>query len=107
MACSNLGEESICFKDLDKFVKTAKNETFPEFEKTYGEYVDHQIRFFDEIIMILETKMEEAKQSFQWEKKKSLLKSEVFLWYSRCSPLMKEKEQICLDQCKNLFSKLE
>ena len=107
VTCANLGEESICFQDFYEYMETASNKTLTELEKTYAEYVDHQIKFFDEMITILETKMDEAKQTFFWEKKKSILKSEVFSWCSRCSPMMKEKEQICLEQCTILFTKLE
>ena len=107
VTCSNLGEGSICFQDFYEYMETASNKTLTELEKTYVEYVDHQIKFFDEMITILETKMDEAKQTFFWEKKKSILKSEVFFWCSRCSPMMNEKEHVCLEQCKILFSKLE
>ena len=78
-----------------------------EMQKTYNEFVDYQIKFFDKMIDVLETGMDELVQLENWPKKKKILRSEVFSWFSRCSPMMKEKELICLDQCKTLFSKLE
>ena len=78
-----------------------------ELEKTFDEFVDNQINFFNEVIEVMETKLVELKEMKQWTSMRQRLRYQVFYWSILCSSNMKEKQKTCLEQSEILLSKLD
>ena len=84
-----------------------KPEAFEHLENEYQDFVKDQIEYFTDLIEMLKVDGEKLKTRDSWPVMKKLAKANVFAWFSRCHMFEEDMQNICFQQCKDLFSKLK
>ena len=84
-----------------------KPEAFKHMENEYQDYVKDQIEYFTKMIEMLKLNGEKLKTMDSWPAMKNVAKADVFAWFSRCHMFEEDMQNICFQQCKDLFPKLK
>ena len=88
-------------------VLDTKPEAFKHIENEYQDYVKDQIGYFTKMIDMLKLNGEKLKTMDSWPAMKNVAKADVFAWFSRCHMFEEDMQNICFQQCKDLFPKLK